>query len=403
MSKSNSSKSATPGKPERREGLTPADTRSAAKPERPADSPLFWHATGRWAKKIRGKLVYFGRGSHHDALTEYDRQKHDLHAGRAPVGESEELTIRLLAAKFLTTKKHLRDTGELSPRSFADYLAACQLLQKVLGANRLVADLRPDDFERLRKRIANNCGLVRVGNTINRVRIVFNYGWKNGLLDRPMLYGEGFRRPSKKSLRKHRLAQGERMFEAAEIRAMLDKATQPLKAMLLLGVNCGYGNSDIGTLPLGAVDLDSGWLTYGRPKTGIARRCALWPETVRALREWLAVRPKPANEAHAGLVFLTIRGGSWAKETSDNPISKETAKLMKECQLNGHRNFYCLHHCFQTVGDESGDFLAVRKIMGHVSNDIADVYRERISDARLRAVANHVRKWLFGDAPHAAY
>jgi hypothetical protein len=33
--------------------------------------------------------------------------------------------------------------------------------------------------------------------------------------------------------------------------------------------------------------------------------------------------------------------------------------------------------------------------MGHESQHMSAVYRETISDARLRAVANHVRTWLF--------
>jgi hypothetical protein len=33
--------------------------------------------------------------------------------------------------------------------------------------------------------------------------------------------------------------------------------------------------------------------------------------------------------------------------------------------------------------------------MGHVDASMAAVYRERISDARLKAVADHVRQWLF--------
>jgi hypothetical protein len=33
--------------------------------------------------------------------------------------------------------------------------------------------------------------------------------------------------------------------------------------------------------------------------------------------------------------------------------------------------------------------------MGHARDDMASVYRERISDERLKAVTDYVRKWLF--------
>jgi hypothetical protein len=36
---------------------TPPPTQG--KPERPEGSPLFWHQSGRWAKKIRGRFIYF--------------------------------------------------------------------------------------------------------------------------------------------------------------------------------------------------------------------------------------------------------------------------------------------------------------------------------------------------------
>jgi hypothetical protein len=34
--------------------------------------------------------------------------------------------------------------------------------------------------------------------------------------------------------------------------------------------------------------------------------------------------------------------------------------------------------------------------MGHTDNTMAGHYRERVDDARLQAVAEHVRSWLFG-------
>src|SRR5262249_15489440 len=151
----------------------------------------------------------------------------------------------------------------------------------------------------------------------------------------PARFGEQFRRPSAKVMRKHRKEQGPKMFEAAEVKPMLAAAGQPLRTMILLGINCGYGNSDLGTLPLTALDLKRGWLSYARPKTGIDRRCPLWPETIKALREWLKVRPEAKKAEHAGLVFLTVTGDSWAKQTMDNPISKETRKLLDKLGING--------------------------------------------------------------------
>jgi integrase len=120
--------------------------------------------------------------------------------------------------------------------------------------------------------------------------------------------------------------------------------------MILPGMNCGFDNSDCGTLPLAALDLDDGWVNYHRPKTGITRRCARWPETVEAIREALTARSEPKDPALARRVFVTKRGGSWYKSTEDNPVSKGTRKLLDALGINGHRNFYALRHTFETVG-----------------------------------------------------
>jgi hypothetical protein len=59
-----------------------------------------------------------------------------------------------------------------------------------------------------------------------------------------------------------RAKDGPRMFAAGELRPMLSAASTPLNAMILLGVNCGFGNNDCGTLPLSVLDLANGWVNY---------------------------------------------------------------------------------------------------------------------------------------------
>jgi integrase len=289
--------------------------------------------------------------------------------------------------------------GELSPRTWAEYKATTDLLVKNFGKQQLVSDLDPEDFATLRNRMAKTWGPHRLAKMIQYVRTVFKHGFDAGLIDRPVRFGPGFNRPTKKTLRLHRAEQGVKLFTAEEIRRLLDAAGPTMKAMILLGVNCGFGNADCGNLPLAALDLEGGWVNYPRPKTGINRRCPLWPETVAAIREALAKRPQPKNAEDAELAFITKYGLSWAKETSTNPVSQETAKLLKALHLNGRKGlgFYTLRHTFRTVGDESMDQPSSDRLMGHARDDMASLYRERISDERLKAVTDHVRKWLFGE------
>jgi integrase len=383
--------------------------RARSKPAKPyPDFPLFPHATRRWAKKIRGVMHYFGPWEDPDgALKKYLDQKDDLHAGRTPRPTEGELTVRDLVNRFLTSKKLLADSGDITVRTFADYHASCERVVAAFGKNRLVADLAADDFEKLRADLAKRWGPVALGNEVQRVRSLFKYGFDANLLERPVRFGPHFKRPPKKVLRKVRQEKGPRLFEPAELKKLLKAAGVQMRAMILLGVNCGFGNMDCGRLPIGALDLDGGWVTFPRPKTHIERRAKLWPETVAALRAVLNVRPEPKDSAHVDLVFITKYGGSWAKETGtmredntptppDNPVSKEMRKLLDGLGINGHRNFYALRHTFETIGGESRDQVAVDYIMGHAREDMASVYRERVSDERLEAVAEHVRAWLFG-------
>jgi integrase len=385
--------------------------RSRLKPHKPyPDFPLFAHANGLWAKKIRGQLRYFGSWADPQAaLTKYLDQKDDLYAGRVPrAKESGGGTVRELADRFLDHKKTRLDDQELSARTFADYYQICQLVVRHFGPNRLLLDLGPPEFESLRVALPRTWGPRRRGKAIAIVRCLFRFADDYDLVPHAVKVGKGFRGPSKKVLRLHRAKQGKKLFEPAEIHRMLAEATVLLRAAILLGLNFGYGNTDVATLPLAAIDLTNAWIVFARPKTGAERKGKVWPETLVALQEAIAQRPAAAAPEYAGLALLTRHGGPLVKVTCQpqegnklrvvchDALGKATKKLLARLGINGNRCFYTCRHTFRTWADSCGDQPAANFIMGHIDNSTADAYREMIDDDRLEAVANHVREKLFG-------
>jgi integrase len=381
--------------------MSESHSNAPRKPSKPYPNfPLFPHATKRWAKKIRGRMHYFGPWDDPDsALRKYLEQRDDLHAGRPPRPDTRAgVTVKDAVNAFLNRKKAAVDTGELSARTWHGYKEVCDLLVKHLGKNRLVADLTAADFASLRNKVAKRWGPYGLSRFVQGVRSVFKYAFDSELIEQPLRFGPDFDRPSKKTLRLHKAKQGPKLFTAREVRRLIGAAVTPVRAMLLLGINCGFGNSDCANLPQSAVDLDNAVIDFPRPKTGVGRRCPLWAETVAALREALAKRPEPKDQADADLVFITRFGAGWAKDVADSPLTGETRKLLRRLGINGHRNYYTLRHTFRTVADESKDQPAVDFIMGHEVPHMSAVYRETISDTRLRAVTDHVRAWLFPSA-----
>src|SRR5689334_2693865 len=159
---------------------SPTDPGKPAKPY--PDYPLFPHAAGVWAKKIRGKMHYFGPWSDPDgALEKYLEQKDALHAGRKPRPDTDGLTVKDLCNAFLNAKAQARDVGELTPRSWQDYKDACDLLVGHFGKSRLVGDLGPEDFAALRNKMAKRWGPKTLGNVIQRMRVAFKFAADNGL------------------------------------------------------------------------------------------------------------------------------------------------------------------------------------------------------------------------------
>lgn len=302
-------------------------SRRKNKPKKPyPEFPLFPHATGRWAKKILQKSHYFGKVADDPqgtaALERFNREWPYLSEGRTPpaIDVGDGCTLRTLCNSFLTNKRNSIDAGELKPRSFEDYYGTCEVLISHFGKDRRIDDLRPDDFAGLRRAMAGRWGPVRLRNTITRVRMLFKFAHDERLIEHAMHYGQSFVPPSAKTLRRARNEAGPQVFETDELHRILDAADPVMRAMVLLGINAGFGNTDVASLPQSAVDLDGGWIDFPRPKTEVHRRIPLWPETVKALRNAIENRPAAKSQDDDGLCFLTMRGTRFVRivpKTSD--------------------------------------------------------------------------------------
>lgn len=387
--------------------------RNRTKPEKPReDYPLFAHATGRWAKKVRGKTHYFGPWEDPDgALRNWLDDKDDILAGRIPrrKRDADALTLENLVNKYLATKKGEVESGEIAERTFWGNFSSCEAIVKHFGKDRRVDDIRPEDFEKYKRNLVS-AGYApnSVNLEVTRCRALFSYGFDAGLYEKPVRFGPGFRTIGRKAARRLNGKRPEKMYEAAEIRQLLDAATVPMRAMIFMAINGGFGNHDLANLPKSALDLKNGWVDFARLKTGVDRRVPLWPETIEALREATQTRPEPTSPADDDLVFLTHRGLRWVRlvphKTEGKPprwhdaITLECGVLLKDQGLKKPgRCFYALRHTHRTVADEALDQVAAGHIMGHIDTSMAGVYRQRISDERLRVVTEHVHAWLYGD------
>lgn len=400
----------------------PSKPRKPSKPYK--DFPLFPHASGQWAKKIKGKTYYFGKWNEpSEAVEKYRSEVDAIQAGRDPrrlpagvafTSGQPECTVGYLANAFLTEREDRMLADRLSNRMFKQYRDACKVAADFFGRETQVSALTPRDFSSLLASFPRTWGLSMIGGTVGRIRSMFIYASETDLIEKPIRFGSGFSRPTKREKRRdnsQKIAERGRLdFTAEQIQLLLkNTANLNLKACILLGLNAGFGNTDCAGLTTRAVDLEKGWIDFPRPKTGVERRVPLWPETVKAIQAAIAKRRVPNEAAHNTLVFITREGtplvadrmvpdeNGKLKYQSTNNLTLTFGRLLRKNSLHksGH-NFYSLRRTFETVAGASKDQVAVDVIMGHDDGSMANIYRQGIEDSRLIAVTEHVRSWLFG-------
>jgi integrase len=372
---------------------------------------------GRFCKRVRGVLHYFGRGGDRDAaLAEWLAVKADLLAGRpirraqadTPAGTP---TVKFVNDSFLSDCTAKVDAGRMKGGTFDDYFRACEEFGAAAGWGTDPDALRPDDFRAVRAKWAERMGPWSLDRYVQAVRTMFNFAVKHRLILREPFYGDAFRKSTEADKRgkardKSR-ERGERVFTPAELRFILDNAEGPLRAMVLLALNGGMYARDVAALREGDIRREGRlWVVdFAREKTGgVPWKFPLWPETRAAIDAALAQRPKARDAADGDLVFVTIHGRRWVREHTrrEGPKIKASASVDAVAQefdkLLGARKrpglgFGTLRHTHVTAVGGHADLSAARRVRGHKMPGI-EAHYDKVQLFRLKSVTDLARSRL---------
>ena len=285
------------------------------RPDRPPkprpDFPLFAHRNGRWAKKVRGKFEYFGKWEDdwkgERALQVWLDQKDLLLAGRQRRVIRDALTVADLANKVLNWKLSQYRTGERKFHTLDRWHTVCAMVVEVFGAKQAVEDLGPDNFTRLKRLRLAHMSISSQASYIIYIRALFKFAYNDEqrLISAPVLFGREFQVP-----KIPRKGPQKELFTAEQIRELISyterttcrsKVQATIRATILLGINCGFGNNDCGSLIFGNLDLEAGFHSHAAqrmvtavavrfgmrplPLSGIRSRCAR-SRQIRRIRTW---------------------------------------------------------------------------------------------------------------------
>ena len=353
--------------------------------------PLTLHPTGQYCKKIKGKMHYFGT-DRKQALERYRGQATYLHGYQGSAARPNSgVTLKELCDLYLHYQHSRVLADELTPKHYSDQAASLHKLVIFLGGARRIESISTLDLQNYKRRLRGVYGSAhRLNLHIGVMKAMFHWARKNDVIENM---------PNIDAVSKGKIVHQERpIFDARQIRRILAVANAKMRAMIWLGLNCGFGCTDCATLEWKNLDLDHGRVVLPRHKTGVPSNLPLWPETVQALRQV----PRSGS-----LVFYTREGHPWirtyrrtrsdgtSRYTAVNAISSMFARLLNRTKIHTPpgSGFYTLRRTAATLAARSGDPFAVQRLLGHANLDMATRYVQDVSEQADKMVANS-RKYL---------
>lgn len=372
-----------------------------AQPNRPKGCPLFQHSNRQWCKKVKGRLRYFGTDLD-AALKRWADEKDHLLAGYEPPRIDGKPSLSELANLYLADSRDRVKAGVVRADHTNENKVMLEIVVGAVGGHAKPDTMTPPQWQSVRSALSSGKSGKAVAQATLKGRLARCRAFVNWCLKHKHIKAidtaNTLAPPAKRLLRREATAKGKRLWDAADLRKVLDAAPVELKPVLLLGINCGMGSSDIAAITRSQWRAGQEFLDCPRNKTGIDRRVWLWPETRQALAAAIAKRATPSRQKYDNRLLLTRRGLPWSRaETTGTveQVSRQLAEVKAAAGVTkGHH--YDLRRTFRTVASETCDLEAIDHCMGHQGKGEGATYLQGISDERIRRVCESVRTWLYG-------
>jgi len=371
-------------------------------PNRPVGCPLFLHRNGQWSRKVKGQAFYFSV-DFNAALKRWADEKDHILAGYKPPKKDGKPSMAELANLYLADSRERVKEGRVRADHTSECKTVLELVIGVTGGQAKPDTMTPAQWQPVRVAIATGKSGSRVAQTTLKVRLARCRAFLNWCKKNKHIVSwdaaDALAPPEKRLLRLEAASKGKRLWPAEDLRKTIDASPVAFKAVLLMGINCGMGGSDIAGLTRSQWRVGQEYLDCPRNKTGVERRVYLWPETREALARAVEKRATPAMQKFDNRLLLSSRGFPWCRVESSGVVDRVKAQLTL-CKRDAGVTkgcFYDLRRTFRTQASEVCDLEAIDFCMGHQGKGEGATYLQGVSDARIRNVCDHVRTWLFSE------
>jgi hypothetical protein len=396
------------------------------------------HRNGQWfmTRRVNGrkKFFYFGRDkARADEL--YLRDLPDILAGRQPV-TTDPLSITVLEVtdRFIIAQEDRFRAGDIGIREFDDLRRAALAFREWAGEQTAMAKV--PDLGAFRTHLKRRMALNSFNRYITKVKKLLRWAYKHKppLVRDALHEHDAMTKAKKKHVKREQREledlHGKPIYAPIECRLQVIAAAEAedweLLSFILLGLNAAMGQSHIADLPDGKLDLQRLYCNWVRTKTEELFQFTIWPVTAEAIARTVDRRPAPRDAASAGLLFRTRFGNPWVQEyfyeangaigdvAPNDEIGKAFRKLEDRLTVpeqlpdeqwrvrpmkRPKRAFYALRRTFATIGNDTKDKDAVRRIQGQELTGMDPHYVREIPVERLRDVTDYVHRVLFNCGP----